>query len=288
VLSHSDHLQVDAFIPQLIYSLSLHSRKHGYRVLLETVEDVSRPDTYLQLVQSQRIDGLVAFNTRSDDKQLPELIRRDFPVVLLGFPSDAELGKRMYTVESNGSQAARDATRHLIALGHRRIAHITFSPEEFYATHDRRLGYRRALEESGIAYDPKIVLLGNYSAESGFAAMRALLKRKPRPTALFAGNDTIAMGAMSAIHAAGLRIPEDIAVVGYDDIPTAAYMIPPLTTVRTSAIEHGRLALEMLSKLMRGERPEQAHVRLETPLVVRESCGANLKKTQSSDAKRRA
>jgi DNA-binding LacI/PurR family transcriptional regulator len=274
VLSHADHLQVDAFIPQLIYSLSLHSHQHGYRVLLETVEDVSSPDTYLQLVQGQRIDGLIAFNTRNDDAQLPELIRREFPVVLLGFPHEADLGQRVFIVESDGTKASCEATLHLVNLGHRRVAHITFSPEQHYATRDRHVGYRQALEESGLEYNPKLVMLGNYSAQSGFEAMQVLLKRKPRPTALFAGNDTIALGAMAAIHSAGLRIPEDIAVVGYDDIPTAPYMIPPLTTVRTSAVEHGRVAIEMLSKLMRGERPQEAHVRLETSFVVRESCGA--------------
>lgn len=274
VVSHAEHLQVDAYIPQLLYSLSHTSHQHGYRVLLETVEDVSRPDAYLELVRGQRIDGLIVVNIRSDDSQLPELIRRNFPVVLIGFRLWPGLESKIYSVETDDQEASERATRHLIALGHTRIAHITFSPENYYATQSRHRGYRHALEAAGLEYDPALVQFGNYSAASGYEAMQRLLRRKPYPTALFAGNDTIALGAMAAIHEKGLRIPQDIAVVGYDDIPTALYMTPPLTTVRVPAVEQGRLAVEMLSSLMRGNPPEHTHIRLPTPLIVRESCGA--------------
>lgn len=277
VISHAEHLQVDAFIPQLLYSLSHTSHDHGYRVLLETVDDVSRPDAYLDLVRGQRIDGLIVVNLRSDDSQLPELIRRNFPVVLLGFREWEGLESKTYTVQADGIKAAKNATRHLIQLGHTRIAHITFSPEQYYATQDRHMGYRMALEEAGLYYDPNLVKLGNYSAASGFEAMQALLARKPYPAAVFVGNDTVALGAMSAICQHGLRIPEDIAVVGYDDIPIAPYTVPPLTTVRVNAIEHGRIAVEMLSGLMQGNPPQETRVSLPTPLIIRESCGAQKK-----------
>ena len=277
VVSHAEHLQVDAFIPQVLFGLSNTAHQHGYRVLLETVADVSKPDAYTDLVRGQRIDGLIVLNTRSDDRQLPELIRRNFPVVLLGFREWPGLEAQTYTVETDGLGSSRTATQHLIDLGHQRIAHITFAPEEYAATHDRHLGYRQALENSGIRYEPKLVKYGNYSAASGFAAMKKLLAMKPYPTAVFAGNDTIALGAMAAVHAKGLRIPEDIAFFGYDDIPTAAYMAPPLSTVRVSAIDHGRIAVEMLSGLMQGNPPTQNHIRLETPLIIRESCGAKKK-----------
>jgi LacI family transcriptional regulator len=274
VVAHAEHLKVDAFIPQLLYSLSQTSHALGYRVLLETVEDVSRPDAYDDLVRGGRIDGLIVVNTRSDDSQLPELIRHNFPVVLLGFPKWATLGERAGAVISEGQDAAKRATEHLIKLGHTRIAHITFSPETYHATHDRRLGFLEALENAGLPTDSRLVEYGNYSAESGFEAMKRLLRRKPRPTALFAGNDTIALGAMAAIHQHGLRIPEDIAVVGYDDIPTAPYMVPPLTTIRVFAPEQGRLAVEMLSSLLQEARPTELHKVIPTPLIVRRSCGA--------------
>ncbi|MBF6596105.1 MAG: LacI family DNA-binding transcriptional regulator [Thermaceae bacterium] len=287
IISHAEHLQVDAFIPQLLYSISYTSHQHGYRVLLETVEDVSKPDAYLELVRGQRIDGLMVLNMRSDDSQLPELIRRNFPVVLLGFREWPGLKSKTFSVETDGTEAGSRATTHLIALGHTRIAHITFSPENYYATQDRRRGYRKALEAAGLNYDPALVKLGNYSAASGYEAMKELLQRKPYPTALFAGNDTIALGAMAAIHQHGLRIPEDIAVVGYDDIPTAPYMVPPLTSVQVAPLQQGRIAVEMLSGLMSGKPPAQNHIRLETPLVIRESCGAKLEaKTASKPLQR--
>ena len=276
VVSHAEHLQVDAFIPQLLFSLSQTSHELGYRVLLETVEDVSKPNAYDDLVRGQRIDGLIVVNTRSDDSQLPDLIRKNFPVVLLGFPEWALLGGRASAVVTDGRDAGRRATEHLIRLGHTRIAHITFSPENYHATEDRHIGYNSALEAAGLPVDNTLLEYGNYSAQSGFEAMNRLLKRRPRPTALFAGNDTIALGAMAAIQQAGLRIPEDVAVVGYDDIPTAPYMVPPLTTIRVPAIEHGKVAVELLSALLREEDGVAREYRFETPLVVRESCGAKL------------
>jgi DNA-binding LacI/PurR family transcriptional regulator len=274
VVSQAEHLQVDAFIAQVLFGLSRASQQEGYRVLLETVEDVSRPDAYAHLVRGQHIDGLIVLNTRSDDAQLPELIQRNFPMVLLGFPHRLGLDAHTHILETDGRSAARSATAHLIRLGHRSIAHITFSQQQYYATQDRYEGYRSALAEAGLRFDSRLVRYGNYSAESGHAAMRDLLNQKRLPSALFAGNDTIAIGAMAAIHQHGLRIPEDIAVVGYDDIPTAPYTIPPLTTIRTSAVQHGQLAVQRLSQLIRGEQPSDHRVFLETPLIVRESCGA--------------
>jgi DNA-binding LacI/PurR family transcriptional regulator len=273
VLAHAEHLQVDAFIPQLLYGLSRDAHALGYRVLLETVEDVSKPNAYDDLVRGQRIDGLIVVNTRSDDSQLPELIRRNFPVVLLGFPEWAKFGERTVAIWTDGRAAGRTVTQHLIGLGHSKVAHITFSPEHYHATRDRRLGWQDALAVAGLN-DTGWLEHGNYSAESGFIAMQKLLKRKQRPTALFAGNDTIAMGAMAAIHQHGLRIPEDIAVVGYDDIPTAPFMVPPLSTMRVSALEHGQQAVQTLNGLLQGERPSVLVKTLETPLVIRESCGA--------------
>ncbi|NJK44667.1 MAG: substrate-binding domain-containing protein [Pleurocapsa sp. SU_196_0] len=170
--------------------------------------------------------------------------------------------------------SARIATKHLIDLGHNRIAHVTFSPENYFATQDRHRGYRLALEDAGLTYDENLVMLGNYSASSGFEAMQTLLGHRHVPTAVFVGNDTVAIGVMAAIHQAGLRIPEDIAVVGYDDIPIAAYLNPPLTTVRISALEQGQKSIAMLEQLMRGESVPDGKIECDSELIVRASCGA--------------
>ena len=280
VVSQAEHLQVDAFIPQILYALSRYSQEAGYRVLLETVKDVGKPDAYSHLIKGHHIDGLIIINSRSDDAQLPELIRRNYPLVLMGFPDWTESSGRVHRVTTDGVGSAKLATQHLIGLGHRRIAHITFSPEIYFATQDRHKGYRLALEEAGLEYDQKLVVRGNYSAESGFVAMQQLLKARHKPTAVFVGNDTVAVGVMAAIHQAGLRIPEDMAVVGYDDIPTAAYLSPALTTIRLSALEHGQKSIAMLQKLIRGENVIEDNIKCGSELVIRASCGY---KTRQAD-----
>jgi DNA-binding LacI/PurR family transcriptional regulator len=272
VISHAQHLAVDAFLPQLLYTLSQYSQEAGYNLLLETVRDVSAPDAYLQLVRGHHIDGLVVVNTRSDDSQLPELIRKKFPVVVLGFPNWQAVEQDVHYIATDGINSARVATQHLVDLGHQKIAHITFAPDYYFATQDRHLGYKLALEQAGLKYQKSFVAYGNYSAASGFVAMQKVLRAKP--TAVFVGNDTVAIGALAAIHQAGLRVPEDIAVVGYDDIPTAAYLTPALTTVRVSAVEHGQKAIAMLERLMRGEIIDEKSIACSTELIIRDSCGA--------------
>ncbi len=270
VISQAQHLAVDAFIPQLLYSLCQHSQKAGYKLLLETVQDVTAPDAYLQLVRGHHIDGLVVVNPRSDDSQLPTLIQKNFPVVLIGAAFEPEL----HNVATDAVLASSLATKHLISLGHGKIAHLTFSPEHYFATQKRLLGYRLALEQAQLPYQKNLVAIGNFSAESGFMAMQKLLKIKP--TAVFAGNDTVAMGAMAAIQQAGLHIPKDIAIVGYDDIPTAAYLSPALTTIRVSAVEHAQKAIQLLEQLMRGESISQKSISCQTKLIIRASCGARV------------
>ncbi len=273
VIAHAQHLAVDAFIPQLLHTLSQHSKEAGYNLLLETVDDVSAPDAYWKLVRGHQIDGLLVINARSDDSQLPDLIRKKFPVVVLGFPKWKATGLDIHSVATDSINAAYTATKHLINLGYTRIAHIPFSPKEFFATQDRLKGYTLALKEAGLPFN--LVVHANYSAESGFFAMQQVLKKKP--DAVFAGNDTIAIGALAAIQAANLRIPEDIAVVGYDDIPTAAYLRPALTTIRVSAVEHGQKAISMLEKLMRGEAVTEKNISCQTELIIRDSCGAKIR-----------
>jgi DNA-binding LacI/PurR family transcriptional regulator len=271
VICHAEHLKVDAFISHVLFSLNEISRQYGFRLITESVEDVTQPDAYAGLVHAKKIDGLVVVNPRSDDSQLPKLIEQDFPIVLIGsikHPLE-------YSINHVGS--ARKAAEHLVSLGHKRIAHVTFAPPDNYTGASSRLvGFRRVLENASIPFSDSLLAYGNYSAESGFTAMQSLLKTKPYPTAVFCGNDTIAVGAIAAIHNKGLRIPEDIALVGIDDIPMAAYTTPPLTTVNTHALEQGRLAGEMLISLIKGEVPKEQQVRLETQLVIRESCGAKM------------
>lgn len=269
VLPDSHHLEVDAFIPQLLYSLTEVSNDSGFRVIVEGLGDSD--NAYISLVAAKQIDGLVVLNPRLDDigSSLPDLIDSGFPVVFLGSIGHGD----EYQVTQRPLMEA--AVEHLIALGHERIAHITYVPVSFQGALDRLEVYRKTLNKAGLRVDDALVRYGNYSAESGFQAMQSLLRDRADFTALFAGNDTIALGAMAAIHQAGLRIPEDIVVVGYDDIPTAAYAVPPLTTVRTNPEEQGRRAAELLIQLVQDERPAERNVQIgDAELIIRASCDA--------------
>ena len=267
ILHGAFQLEIDAYIPRLLSSLFTVSREHGFQVIFEVVE-TSRNTTYRDLVRGKQIDGLVVIYPSKKDSQLVELIDEGFPVVLLGSVNHPKEHSVMQ------SSSVRKAVHHLIELGHKRIAHISFAPENVGASNHRLKSYQRYLREAGLEASDELIRYGNYSAESGYKGMMSLLELAEKPTAIFAGNDTIALGAMAAIHERGLRIPDDIAVVGYDDIPLAKFAAPPLTTVHTPPLEQGRLAGEMLIKLVKGERLEQKQLKVDTDLIIRESCGA--------------
>ena len=140
---------------------------------------------------------------------------------------------------------------------------------------DRLAGYQKALDERRITFDQSLVRYGNYDEESGYQQMKSLLESPLSFTAVFVASDTIALGAKAALRESGLNIPEDVALVGFDDLPFAQYMDPPLTTVHLPASEIARQASEMLIDLLEGGEPECKQIILDTHLVVRESCGAS-------------
>jgi LacI family transcriptional regulator len=169
---------------------------------------------------------------------------------------------------------------HLQALGHRRIAFVGYAPPAFRHLNQRELGWRLALAAQGTAVQADWLAYADISAQSGLQATRELLARhaqRPDFTAVFAGNDTIAFGVLRALHEAGLRVPQDVAVVGYDDIPLAAFASPPLTTVRTDPMGYARQAVQRLvAQLRGGESPAEMVTVADAPrLVVRASCGAS-------------
>jgi LacI family transcriptional regulator len=162
--------------------------------------------------------------------------------------------------------------RHLLALGHRRIAAIT-GPRGWVATEDRRRGYHAALAAAGILPDPALELDSDFEIGGGREHTRRLLDLAEPPTAIFAFNDNLAIGAIQAARSRGLRVPEDLSVVGFDDVEHATIVTPALTTVRQPLAEMGRTAVSLLVRLLERQRFETLHVELGTRLVVRESTG---------------
>ena len=220
-------------------------------------------------VQRQKLFGVILFPSVSEDERLAELLRGlDCPFVRVASVSLDEPDSMLVT---NDAAGGAQAARHLADRGHRRIGHIT-GPLTFRSAHERKRGFAEGLAERGIELDETLVKQGGYTFESGVACAAELLAQTPRPTAIFAGNDEMALGAYQAARDAGLTVPDDLSIVGYDDAPIAARVWPALTTVRLPIRDMGRIAAR---KLMRQEGVENAEAdeQVTPTLVVRASSG---------------
>ena len=201
---------------------------------------------------------------------LQELRRRRIPFVVVD--QLGELGPGDLSVTATNWAGGKAAAQYLLSLGHRRIAAL-LGPPVFPCTQDRLAGYRAALEEAGVAVNPELIRYGDWHLERAHAEMSQLLALGEPPTAVFVGNDEQCLGVYRALYERGMRVPEAMSVVGFDDLPYAAMMSPPLTTVRQPLLEMGRVAAKLLLRLIGGEPVESVRVEMATPLVVRASCG---------------
>jgi LacI family transcriptional regulator len=266
---HSDFLGANAFLPRVIAGLTSVTVPAGYKLLVEPIEDVTRPDAYIQLAREAHVDGMILSGVHTDDDQLRRLSERDFPVVLWGRLPGSDLP----FVDVDNRAAARTAVEHLISLGHRRIACITNGPATDAASAARLDGYRDALEAAGLTFAAALVRYGDFEERSGTEAMLELLALSPRPTAAFVASDEVALGAIKATRALGLRVPDDVALVGFDDLPISEFVDPALTTVRLPARAIGAQAGSMLIELITSNVEPESRF-LPTELVIRDSCGA--------------
>ncbi len=261
------HIATDSFLPQIIGGLMEVMREHKLRLLFESVEVEHQDRAYLELVRAKHIDGMILLTPRMDDAGLRKLSQVDIPTVLMG-----ELaGSNFYSVDVDNRAAAQDAVQYLINLGHTQIACITNAPQNYSAAYDRILGYRDALLSAGIRFDDRLVRYADFDPQSGYEQMRALLSGIDF-TAVFVASDNVAIGAKAALREAGLRVPHDVSMVGFDDIPWAQYSDPPLTTIRLPAEKLARTACAVLIDLLQGEEPVTRRQLLRTELVIRESC----------------
>ncbi len=262
------HIASDAFLPQIIGGLLDIIREHKLRLLIETVDANHQDRAYLELVRAKHIDGMILLTPRLDDAALAKLEDSDVPTVLMGRVDNSSL----FSVDVDNRAAAKMAVNYLIQLGHTRIACITNAPASYSATPERVLGYKEALAEAGIRIDEALIFYADFDPQSGFDCTQALLQSGKEFTAIFVASDNVAMGVKAALRAAGKKIPDDVSIIGFDDIPWAQYSDPPLTTIRLPAQNLSSEACLLLLQLMSGARPEQRHVVLDTELVVRKSC----------------
>jgi LacI family transcriptional regulator len=218
-----------------------------------------------------RVDGLLVMSPDLDARALAENLPANLPVVLLNCAVD---GRAYDSLNIDNCGGAMAMMRYLLERGHERIGLIT-GPARNLDARERLRGSRAVLAAAGLNPDPSLVVEGDFTERSGHRAVRELLERDPRPTAIVAANDCMAIGALSALLEAGVRVPEDVTVVGFDDIPIARYVSPPLTTVRVSIAELGSgAAARLLAALEQGPDRERMQQQLPTELVVRRSCGA--------------
>ncbi|MEV6633228.1 LacI family DNA-binding transcriptional regulator [Actinoplanes sp. NPDC051470] len=220
---------------------------------------------WLQNLRSRASDGVI-FVLSGPGVAHTELQRLGIPVVMVDPAGNA--GNDVPTIGATNWAGGRSATEHLASLGHRRIALIA-GPKDLLCSRARLDGYRAALEEAGLDY--QAIVQGDFQHRSGFEGAAELLDRPDRPTAIFAASDTMALGAYEACRLRGLRIPDDISIAGFDDLPESRWASPPLTTVRQPLAEMGALAARTALRLARGEHIEVPRVELVTELVVRDS-----------------
>lgn len=280
------HLHVDAFLAQLVASVNDACHRHGLRLLIESTEGEGRePGGFLQLVRSRSIDGLIVAHLRTGEiEHLRRLRDHGVPLVVFGCNLPAREG--FVTMGDDTWRSAQLAVQHLLSRGHRKVGLVNYASAEFHSAAQRERGWRQALADHGIEPDTRWIVHGDISAQSGYEATRALLARDLGLTALFAGNDTVAFGVLRALREAGLRVPDDVAVVGYDDIPLAPFATPPLSSVRTDPVGHGQLAVAMLLAQLRHRDAAPLPALPPPSVVVRESCGALLAKPAAAARRR--
>lgn len=229
--------------------------------------DANYWDRLRTFIQQHKPFGLILPPSVSEDEDLVAMLREnDVDYVRI---ASVELDTPARMIRTHDAEGAAQAARHLCALGHTDIAHIQ-GPETFRSAHERRSGFLRGLTESGRTLAPDLVAEAGYTFESGLLAMERLIYAKRRPTAVFAGNDEMATGAYVAVRKAGLRIPEDISIVGFDDTPIAGRLWPALTTVRLPIREMGRAAAQLLLAQAAGNDPAEI-TSFSPEIVVRES-----------------
>jgi LacI family transcriptional regulator, galactose operon repressor len=255
------------FYAALVSGIQRRVLETGHTMLLCTTEsDPEREEQYLNLLRAKQVDGVLVDGLVLPPDTIARFVRNGLPIVCLDRDVDSTT---VPLVQVDNRLGARMATEHLLSLGHRRIGHIAGAPE-LGISEERIAGYRDALAAAGLEPEPQLLAVGMFTEEGGCEAMGALLETTEL-TAVFAANDLSAIGAVSAIVESGRRVPDDVSVVGFDDLRLSRYTTPPLTTIHQPALEIAERATQLLLDLAAGREASQLLHLLEPELVVRGS-----------------
>ena len=258
------------WILEVLRGVAEEIERSGYSLILYTTsggEDSER-EFMAQVVPAGAVDGLVLVIPLGMLEYIERLAKGGLPIVVV---DDRGHYPDLPTVATTNIEGGRSATLHLVERGRRRIAMLN-GPRDFGCNRDRLEGYKSALQKAGLQFDPKLVVDSDFKESGGASAMATLLAADPKLDAVFVANDVMAFGAMRALRNNGRRVPDDVAVVGFDDIPASAMTHPPLSTVRQPLYEMGRTAASMVMAAVRGESITK-RIELPTSLVIRESSG---------------
>jgi LacI family transcriptional regulator len=260
----------DYVLAQFVVGAEREARRQGHVIIIGTVDAQGvEGERYVRTLVERRVDGiLLAAPELERQPGIAESLSSAIPTVSI----HAVPGASVSLVGSNHARTGLLATRHLLGHGHRAIGTIA-GPLTRRVVHSRLRGYQQALAEAGVETDERLIEAADWEVEGGYEAARRLLARMPDLTAIFVQTDTMAIGALSALHELGRRVPEDCAIVGCDNIPAARRTIPPLTTVHIPFYETGALAIRLLLERITAPQPEPGRVLLPVHLVTRRSCG---------------
>jgi LacI family transcriptional regulator len=265
---------------QVMRGMTQAAQHYDYNVILYVQHAPEQSlDTYQGLIGSGLISGMLMVVPYDYDLLLQLCEKFELPYVLLDYQGSLP-AENVPTITVTNRKGAQEAVHYLLALGHRQIGFITGNMEMASAS-ERLQGYKDGLSESGIAFDPSFVAEGEYTQVAGFEGASLLLRRHPKLTAIVASDDLVAFGAMDAIKHAGMRVGEDISVIGFDDIPMAATVYPPLTTVRQPMVEMGRAAVQMLIDQLEGRSLMETQQEFATELIIRQSTGRRNSKSEN-------
>lgn len=256
------------FFGELLRGIVTQSTRMGYDLLMTTVTgEQNELNTISRLAKGRRVDGLVLLGARRDDPLIAYLSENDFPFVVIG---RSETHPHIPMVDNDNVQASYDATCHLIAQGHQRIAFVS-GPPTLTLSHDRLKGYRQALEEHGLESKEEWIVEGEFLQESGFRSMSLFMSMQERPTALVAIDDNVAFGVLSGLAELGFRVPEDLSLIGFNNIPLAELATPPLSSIDIGTYQLGYTAIVSLLEAIQGKKPRKTPLLIPHKLIVRAS-----------------
>ncbi|GAB6138911.1 LacI family DNA-binding transcriptional regulator [Halanaerobaculum tunisiense] len=260
----------DPFYAEVLRGIGAMAQSKGYSLLLITCDgQENEVNAALRAVKGKQVDGLLLLRVRKNDQLIKELKELEFPFTVVGRPENED---NNYWVNNDNIQSSKQLIDYLLNLGHTKIGVITGS-KEYIVYQDRLAGYQRALEEQGITYQQDYVAQIIGKQESAYEQAKELLKANPEITALFGVDDQMAYGIVQAVRELDLDIPEDIAVVGFNNNPLSNLITPPLTTMDINTYQLGNQATELLIKVVNDQVTDYCHQLVPTDLIIRESCG---------------